>query len=75
MDEAPRIPWLEGRTIHLPDGTTIRAERSYTYVHLVGSDVLALWNDDDTGLKELDELDGGRQRRGLDAHGRPGGRQ
>ncbi|PVG84709.1 hypothetical protein DDE18_03685 [Nocardioides gansuensis] len=57
VGEAPRVAWIEGRTIHLPDGTTIATERPYVSVHLVAGDVLAVWNDDETGFKRMDELD------------------
>jgi hypothetical protein len=48
--------YLEGRTLHLEDGSTVELPERYYGVTLLGEEILAVRNDD-TGLDVLDVID------------------
>lgn len=55
--EPPSMAWLEADgTIHLPGGTTVRAEPGYRALGVVASRVLAYRSDPDSGLGTVDEV-------------------
>ena len=54
---APGFGYLEGSTLHLADGSTVKLQESYYGATLLGDAVLAVRNDDDTGLDYLDVID------------------
>ena len=49
--------YLEGDTLHLADGTTVRLPARYDSVTLLGDTVFATLHDDETGFKSLDLVD------------------
>ena len=53
----PGFDYLEGDTLHLADGSTVRLPARYDTVTLLGDTVFATLNDDDTGFKSLDMVD------------------
>lgn len=52
----PRLAWIDGNTVHLPDGTAVQTRERYHDVALAGGRLLAVRNDDDTGLDTVDDL-------------------
>lgn len=60
----PTVAWIEGRTLHRPDGTAVEVEHDYAELDVVGGDTyLAVrrGNDAETDGSSLDEIgaDGG----------------
>jgi hypothetical protein len=49
--------YLEGRTLHLADGSTVELPERYDRATVIGDTVLAARNDDGTGLDTLDVID------------------
>lgn len=52
----PAIPYLEGRTLTMPDGSTTGLPRRYERFTLLGDLVLATWTDTETGDRTLERL-------------------
>jgi hypothetical protein len=49
--------YLEGRTLYLEDGSTVKLPERYDGVTVLGDEILATRNDDDTGQDTLDVID------------------
>jgi hypothetical protein len=55
--DSPGFGYLEGRTLHLADGSTVELPERYYGVTLLGEEILAVRNDDNTGQDALDVID------------------
>ena len=53
---SPGFGYLEGRTLHLEDGSTVELPERYQSVTVLGEDIFATRNNDDTGQDTLDVI-------------------